>query len=195
MDIMVQLFSADFRWLWIEVGKNAGLSFILALPLAITSKKMWPIVAAMLIAVFAIDLHGYSKIISSLGFDIKPLNGRTIVNSYGFELALIGGIYFLYIVTVLKKRNILEWQRIQEKFSLLILTIAIGFQANIFIDTFIQNSGLFYEPLTTILRYFVEVNIVDIPKVLLGMYMTIFIIGIYLFSWEYRRQKCYLLWI
>lgn len=184
MDIVVQLFSAEFRWLWIEIGKNAGLSFILALPLAIASKKIWPITVSVLIGVFAIDLHGYSKVISSLGFDIQPQNGRTIVNSYGFELLLISGIYMSYIITTLSRHKVAEWLRTEEKYSLLILVVAIGFQTNIFIDTLIRNDGLYYEPLTTFLNYFTNMRITNLPKTLLWAYMFLFLFAICVFSWK-----------
>jgi len=189
MDIIVQLLSPDFRWLWIEIGKNICLSFVLALPLAIVSKKIWPVAMSMLIGVFAIDLHGYSKVLSGLGFGTQLLNGRTIVNSYGFELFLIGVIYLFYIIYIMRNRNIANNWKIKERFSLLILSVACGFQANIFIDTLYKNDELYYEPLTTLLRYFLEVRFEDIPKLLLAMYMAIFLAGICVFSWEYLQQK------
>lgn len=189
MDIITQLLSPDFEWLWIEISKNACLSIILAFPLTIASKKMWPVVVSMLVGMFAIDLHGYSKVFSKLGFGVHPLNGRTIVNSYGFELFLLGSIYLFYIIISLRDMKIAHSWKVKERFSLLILSIACGFQANIFIDTLIKNDGLFYEPLTTLLEYFWNIQIQNIPIFLLKTYIFLFLTGICIFSWIYLRQK------
>jgi hypothetical protein len=189
MDIIVQLISPGFWWLWAEIGKNAFLSFMLAFPLALASKKKWPVAVSMFIGVFAIDLHGYSKVLSNLGFEILPLTGRTIVNSYGFELLLINSIYLFYLFKIFTFQNNKTSWAIKERFSLLILSVAIGFQANIFIDTLINNDDLFYEPLITLLKNFVDVKIDDVSKLLLGLYIVLFLTGIYLFSWEFQKQK------
>jgi hypothetical protein len=188
MDIIVHLLSPDFSWLWVEIGKNACLSLILAFPLAIASKKKWPIVVALFIGVFAIDLHGYPQVLSELGFGVQRPIGRTIVNSYGFELFLVGWIYIYYSVKALMSGKTKDW-KVEEKNSLLILSVACGFQANIFIDTLAKNDELFYEPLTTFLKYFFEVRFVDIPESFLGMYIAIFLSGICIFSWKYWQLK------
>ena len=189
MSIIAQLLSPDFGWFWIEISKNALLSFVLSLPIAIVSKKAWPVVVAVFIGLFAIDIHGYFKILSLLGFDIQKLKGRTIVNSYGFELLLVIGIYIFYIFKVRKVRELVENWKIKEKFSFLIISVACGFQANLFVDTTIANQPIYYEPLTSLLRHFGKVSFENIPIFLLGLYMVIFLLEICLFSWEYWYQK------
>ena len=150
---------------------------------------MWPVAVAVFVGLFAIDIHGYFRILSLLGFNIQKLNGRTIVNSYGFELLLVIGIYIFYIFRVRKVRETVENWKIKEKFSFLIISVACGFQANLFVDTTIANQPIYYEPLTTIMSYFGKARFEDIPKLLLGLYITLFLIEICLFSWIYWRQK------
>ena len=90
---------------------------------------------------------------------------------------------------VWKDRKIAENWKIKEKFSFLILSVACGFQANLFVDTLIQNEALYYEPLTTMMRYFGKVRFENIPKLLLGLYIALFLTEICLFSWGYLHQK------
>ena len=189
MGIIAQLLSPDFRWLWIEICNNALLSFVLALPLTLASRKKWPVIVAVFIGLFAIDIHGYFKVLASLGLDVQPLKGRTIVNSYGFELALLSGIYLIYVTRVWNDLENADSWKVKEKFSLLILSVACGFQANLFVDTLIQNQPLFYEPLTTILSHFGKFRFENIPKLFMGLYIALFLAEICLFSWEYWRQK------
>ena len=189
MNIIAQLLSPDFRWFWIEISKNALLGLLLSLPIAIVSKKAWPVAVAVFVSMFAIDIHGYFKVLHLLGFNIQKLKGRTIVNSYGFELLVIIGIYIFYIFKVRKFQDIVENWKIKENFSFLIISVACGFQANLFVDTTIANQPIYYEPLTTFISYFMKVRFENIPIVLLGLYITLFLTEICLFSWAYWRQK------
>jgi len=182
MEILGHLMSPDFGGIWLEIAKNASLSFILALPLTIRVKKVWPVVLAVLVGVFAIDIHGYFAVLHDLGFNVQPLKGRTLVNSYGFELTVLILIYSIYQLKLAKCRNIFQKIILEERYFGAILGIAIGFHSNIFVDTTIKNSELFYEPFSSIIGLFVSVGYGEIPKILLWGYICAFFLSIYLLT-------------